>query len=315
MDEVEDSATVRGNSYSMRGALPPGQGKRVQFDDQDDGVHDRPTPQYHQRKTPSPPRPQGNQDDRAVIPIKIAEGKERFQAGAFFETPVPLPMWQRLDQSSQSKVQLARAIVSSWSTTRESAGPNPGGTAAVAAKFWTPPALEPVLHEDKEDHDQLSLKRWTYKVLDCGPGAKTIWGRSTPEILPLINDRLVHLDGFSPAEIMLGFVPKWKVMQRHVKETWPDIRHGATQEAIQMEVEEIEEGPEGLLIERMMDENGKNSKLLWSDRYRKITRHMKGRHKPPNRIPRAIQSLFSDFWLSKISLPPLFSHFPALLFL
>ena len=170
---------------------------------------------------------------------------------------------------------------------------------AVASKFWTPPAIETIAHKDKEGYDQLSLERWTYKVLDWGPGAKTIWGRSIPEILPLINDRLVRLDGFSPAEIMLGFVPKWKVMQGHVKKTRPDIRHGATREAIQLEVEEIDEGPEGLLIERMMDQKRRNSELLWSDQYRKITRHMKGIHKPPDRIPMAESDhpslLVSDF--------------------
>ena len=41
---MEDSATIRVDSYGMRGVLPPGQDKRVQFVDQDDGVYDQPTP-------------------------------------------------------------------------------------------------------------------------------------------------------------------------------------------------------------------------------------------------------------------------------
>ncbi len=78
-------------------------------------------------------------------------------------------------------------MVSSWPTERKSAGPNPGGTVAVAAKFWTLPALEPVLHKETEGHDQSSLKRWTYKELDWRPGAKAIWRRSIPKILHLTN--------------------------------------------------------------------------------------------------------------------------------
>lgn len=42
-EEMEDSITVRGSgSYGMRGALPPGQDKQVQFKTQDDGIYDRP---------------------------------------------------------------------------------------------------------------------------------------------------------------------------------------------------------------------------------------------------------------------------------
>lgn len=78
-EEIEDSATVK-----------------------DDRVHDWPTPQPYQRKTPLPPKPQETaniKDDQAekIIPIKTAEGKERFQVGAFLGTAVTLPMWQRLD--------------------------------------------------------------------------------------------------------------------------------------------------------------------------------------------------------------------------
>ena len=64
----------------------------------------------------------------------------------------------REDRSPQAKAQLARALVSLWSTERTSTGPNPAGIAAVAAKFHTPPALAHMVHKDKESHDQLSWK-------------------------------------------------------------------------------------------------------------------------------------------------------------
>lgn len=107
----------------MSGALPPSQKKRVQLEEEDNGIYDIAEPRHYQKKTPLLPRPQAAakiQGDcfvtKETIPIEMREGKERFQVRSFFETPVPLPMWQRLGQSPQSKVQLARATVSSWST-------------------------------------------------------------------------------------------------------------------------------------------------------------------------------------------------------
>ena len=50
-DEMEDSTTIKGDSYEMKGALHPGQDRQVQFEDQNDGVYDRPTAQHYQRKT------------------------------------------------------------------------------------------------------------------------------------------------------------------------------------------------------------------------------------------------------------------------
>ena len=116
---MEDS-TIRGDRYGMSGALPPSQEKRVQLEE-DNGFYDIAEPRHYQKKTHLLPRPQAAakiQGDcfviKETIPIKKREDKTRFQVGSFFETPVPLPMWQRLGQSPQSKVQLARAIVSSW---------------------------------------------------------------------------------------------------------------------------------------------------------------------------------------------------------
>ena len=128
-EEMEDSVTVRGNSYRLRGALYPGQD---QEEKRDGGAHDQP---------PSLPRPQ--QADKVQ--------DDRFQTEPCVENPVPLPRWQRLDRSPQSKVQPARAIASSWDFKREekSAGPKIVGTAAVATKFSTPLAIESVAHEHK----------------------------------------------------------------------------------------------------------------------------------------------------------------------
>lgn len=52
------------------------------------------------------------------------------------------------------------------------------------------------------------LRKW---VLDRGPAAKMFWGRAIPEIMPAINSRLVRLHGFTPANILLGYSPEWKV--------------------------------------------------------------------------------------------------------
>ena len=90
-------------------------------------------------------------------------------------------------------------------------------------------------------------------MLDKGPGANTIWECSIPEILLLMNSGLVCLYGFTPVEIMLGFVPKWKITEKSVHEVIPDITNETTQKATQEEVYKIEEGPEGLKIERPID--------------------------------------------------------------
>lgn len=54
----------------------------------------------------------------------------------------------------------------------------------------------------------------------------------------------------------------------HAQQTRPDIR-GATREGkIKGNIEEIEKrAGKVALIEKIMDENGKNSKLLWSNPY------------------------------------------------
>ena len=102
------------------------------------------------------------------------------------------------------------------------------------------------------------VRKW---VLDRGPGAKTIWGRSIPKILPSVNGRLVRLHGFIPAEIMLGFIPKWKVTHRNVQQVAPDIMHETTRETTLGEIYEIEEGPKRLKIEKMIDRRGEQRTL------------------------------------------------------
>lgn len=190
---MEDSAIVISDKYGMSCALNPSQDQRVQFGGGGDGVYDIPDPRQYQKKISRPQHANKVQDDQSVtqetIPIKMTKNKNSFQTGPFLETPISLLIRHRLDQSPQSEVQLARAIASSWDFKREekSAGPNLVRAAAVASKFWIPPVIKTIEHEDKEDHDRLLPKRWTYKELDQGPKAKTIWGRNIPEILPLIN--------------------------------------------------------------------------------------------------------------------------------
>lgn len=147
--------------------------------------------------------------------------------------------------------------------------------------------METTAPKDGERYNQLLLKSWTYKVLDRGPGAKRIWGRGISKILPLINGQLLRLHRFTTTKIVPGFAPKRKAMDGHTQEIRPDITHVCMREAIQGEIGELEETPEGLLIEKIIDENGKSSKLLWFNPYRKIIPDMKGTHKPPDRIPRA----------------------------
>ena len=102
-----------------------------------------------------------------------------------------------------------------------------------------------------------------------------------------MNGRLVRLHGFTPAKIMLGYVPEWKVTHREMQKVMPGNMHGAMREAIQGKMGEIEERPERLSIEKMIDGKRRNRELLWSDQHRQITRHIKGIHKPPDRIPMA----------------------------
>lgn len=55
---------------------------------------------------------------------------------------------------------------------------------------------------------QLVISQVRKLVLDWGPGVKMIWGHNIPKILPSVNNQLIHFYGFTPTEIMLGFVPK-----------------------------------------------------------------------------------------------------------
>ena len=90
-------------------------------------------------------------------------------------------------------------------------------------------------------------------MLDRALRAKTIWGQSISEILPSVNGRLVRLHGFTPAEIMLRFVPEWKILHKSGHEVILDITNETTREATSRKVSKMEERPEGLRIERMID--------------------------------------------------------------
>lgn len=73
-----------------------------------------------------------------TILIKILESKNRFQDGAFFNTPFTLFIGQLLDQLPQLKVQLAYAMASFWPTKKEKilTRPNFIGVATTASSFW-----------------------------------------------------------------------------------------------------------------------------------------------------------------------------------
>ena len=72
--------------------------------------------------------------------------------------------------------------------------------------------------------------------------------------MPSTNGRLVRFHGFTPAEIMLGFVPEWKVTHGDAQGVMPDTRHETMREATRGEVKEMDESPEELRIEKMIEE-------------------------------------------------------------
>ena len=115
------------------------------------------------------------------------------------------------------------------------------GTTQIRALISHPSSVSLV-----ERNMQLVISQVRKWVLDRGPRAKTIWGRSIPEILPSVNGRLVRLHGFTPAEIMLGFVPKWRVVYGNT----PEVVPGPIAEALQRDIDELKEG---LRIERLVD--------------------------------------------------------------
>lgn len=111
-----------------------------------------------------------------------------------------------------------------------------------------------------EKNVQLAISQVRKWVLDRGPGAKTNWGRGIPEVLPPINSRLIRLYGFTPAEIMLGFVPEWKITK--TKKDEPEMVPGAMEEALQEDFNVMEEGPDGLKIERLVGEREERQTLV-----------------------------------------------------
>lgn len=113
---MKDSMIAHGCGYKLGSVSSLSEEKRIQFDEEDDRVCDIAEPTRCQEPIPT---------------------KTRFQVESFHKTPVPLSVWQRLDQSPQSKVQFTRAIASSWDPKKERklAGPSLLETAAVAANF------------------------------------------------------------------------------------------------------------------------------------------------------------------------------------
>lgn len=52
------------------------------------------------------------------------------------------------------------------------------------------------------------IRRW---VNSKGTEARNFWGVAIPQIMPNINGRLLRIHGYTPAEILMGFNPKWNV--------------------------------------------------------------------------------------------------------
>lgn len=123
----------------------------------------------------------------------------------------------------------------------------------------------PIIHPSSvglvERNMQLVISQVRKWVLERGPGAKPIWGRSIPGIMPSIDGRLVRLHGFTPAEIILGFVPEWKVTHAVAQEVTPEGAHGLIEEAIQRDGDEMEEGPERLRIEKLVERRDEQQTL------------------------------------------------------
>lgn len=69
-----------------------------------------------------------------------------------------------------------------------------------------------------ERNVQLVISQIRLWVRQKGPQARTMWGRAIPEIMPAINGRLMRLHGFTPAEILLGFIPEWRQTHREHEE-------------------------------------------------------------------------------------------------
>ena len=72
------------------------------------------------------------------------------------------------------------------------------------------------------------LRKWVYEK---GSQARTYWGRGLPEIMPNINGRLLRVHGFTPAEILMGFNPEWKV---------PSLSRNADAEIVDVTVPEMD---------------------------------------------------------------------------
>lgn len=55
-EDIEDSATVKGDSYDIRGVLFSEQDKKVHFDNNHEKVYDQPTAQNYQSKISTHPK-------------------------------------------------------------------------------------------------------------------------------------------------------------------------------------------------------------------------------------------------------------------
>ena len=77
-----------------------------------------------------------------------------------------------------------------------------------------------------------------------------------------MNDQPVCIDNFSILEIILGYVPEWKIMYRKAQDMMLSILHRAMQEAEQGKAKDLEKKEKRLGIKKMIDKRRRNNKLL-----------------------------------------------------
>lgn len=104
---------------------------------------------------------------------------------------------------------------------------------------------------------QLVISQVKKQVSDWGPEAKTIQRYSIPEIMSSINGSLVHLYGFIPAEIILGFVLESKVMHLDIQKVTLEVTNRFIEEVIQRDEDKMKERPEKLRIKGLVNRKDK----------------------------------------------------------
>jgi hypothetical protein len=119
----------------------------------------------------------------------MAKNKDRFSVDGFLDAQVTMPIWQLLDQSSQIRAQLARAMASSKPTKR---GKRP--TMMAVAIQGEPPLIATKAHEE-EDVTCLYMGGW----LNDARANKSLADNGA--VIELINPELVKRLGLKIYEM------------------------------------------------------------------------------------------------------------------